>query len=225
MRWDESVWARQVTVDELRGVSDLEIESARSTPVTFRIQRAAGVLEMDGSFRDYQGQGRFRFTPDRRFADTLAALGVSGAARMDDEELMMLALGGVTPAWLRELRALGVGPLRPGDLMLIGAFDVTPQYVRSMRALGLSGTGTVDGILELRRAGVTEQYARELQALGYGGLTRQQLLMMRTHEVSPTFVHQVRQAGRGNLTPEELVRMKIRADRDDRPELLMVPSG
>jgi beta-lactamase regulating signal transducer with metallopeptidase domain len=208
MRWGPSLWARHLGIEELRGISDLEIASPAATPVSFRIQRESGVLQLDGSFRDYEGAGRFRFHPDRRFADTLAALGIHGATRINDEELMMLALGDVTAAGLRELRALDVGAIRAGDLMLLAAFGVTPEYVRSMRALGLDGTGTVDELLELRRAGVTAQYVRELQALGYGGLTRRQLLMMRIHQVSPTFI---RETGRIDLPPEALVRMKIRA--------------
>ncbi len=210
MRWGPSIWARHVGIEDLRGVSDLEVASRASTPVSFRIQREAGVLEFDGAFRDYEGAGRFRFHPDRRFADTLAALGIEGAGRITDGELMTLAMGGVSAAGLRELSALGIGTLRVPDLVQIGAFDLTPAYVRAMQSLGVSGTGSVDGLLELRRFGVTAQYARELQALGYGGLTRRQLLMMRIHQVTPTFIREQRQAG-VRVTPEELTRMKIRA--------------
>jgi hypothetical protein len=211
MRWGPSIWARHIAVDELRGVSDLEIASRTATPVTFRIPRESGVLELDGSFRDYQGTGRFRFRPDPRFADTLDALGIQHAERITDDELMTLALGDVSAATIRELRALGIREMGVAELVQLGAFGVTPEYVRSMRALGIDGTGTVADLVELRGHGVTAQYARELQALGYGGLTRQQLLMMRIHQVSPTFIREARQAGHADLSPEALVRMKIRA--------------
>ena len=50
---------------------------------------------------------------------------------------------------------------------------------------------------------------RELEALGYRNLSRQQLLQMSIHRVTPAFIREMREAGFRDLPPETLVKMKI----------------
>jgi hypothetical protein len=236
--WESSTWASRFPREELRGLTEAQIASAASSPVSFRLEREAGAFQMEGTFQAGQGTGRFRFQPERGFARTLASLGVRGAEHATDGDLMFLALGGATASEVREFAALDLGPLALGDVIALGVHRVTPEYVREVRSLGLSGTGTVGGVVELRVHGVSLAFVRELEAAGYRDLPREQLMVMgvhgvsgeqvralaaagyphlspsqlvdmRLHQVTPAFIHEMRETGFRDLRPEELVELRL----------------
>lgn len=235
---DGSNWSSGFPRADLQGLTEAQRASPASTPVEFRIVREAGTFRMDGSFRGGRGSGHFRFVPDRGFTRALGALGVGGAARATDRELMNLALAGTTVAMVRDFRALGFGELSMRDVFELSVHGVTPEYVREMRALGLAGTNTVRGITRLKIHRITRDFVRELEsvgfrdldrsqllqmgihgvsaagvrelrALGYTDLTPRQVLQMRIHGVTPAFIRELREAGFSDLPPETLVRMRI----------------
>lgn len=231
-------WGRSIDRADLVGLTDAQMDATVSTPVSFRIQREAGVFEMEGAFREGRGAGHFRFQPDRGFASTLRSLGVEGTDEITDRELMILALGDASSAAVREYRALGLAPLDVEGVIQLSIHQVTPEYVREMRALGLTGASTVDDVVQLRIHRVSTDYVRELASLGYRDLSRDQLLEMgihgvdaehvraiqglgfetptprqlvdtRIHGVTPEYVRSMREAGFRDLSPEALVDMRI----------------
>lgn len=231
-------WGRPVDRADLVGLTDAQMGAAASTPVSFRMEREAGVFEMEGAFREGRGAGHFRFRPDRGFASTLRSLGVEGAGEITDRELMILALADASSAAVREYRALGLAPLDVEGVIQLSIHQVTPEYVREMRSLGLTGGNTVDDVVQLRIHRVSTEYVRELASLGYRDLSRDQLLEMgihgvdaehvraiqelgfrtptprqlvdtRIHRVTPEYVRSMREAGFRDLSPEALVDMRI----------------
>jgi len=209
LRWGTSSWGRPLARAELRGLADGDLAPAASAPVAFRIEREAGVLEMEGTFHGSSGSGRFRFRPNRGFADTLASIGVEGTGRITDADLMVLAVNGATAAAMHELATLGLGPLDADDVTQLAIFEVTPGYVRALRAAGLSGTGTVAGLVELRIHRVTAEYVRELAAAGYGRLSHAQLLELGIHGVGADDIRELRSTGYAELSPRQLVDLRI----------------
>jgi hypothetical protein len=119
-----------------------------------RIAQDAGSFILDGDHRDGVGRGTLRFQPNRGFAATLRALGIAGADSVGDHQLKNLTWGGMSAAHVRELQALGYGPLALGDVVDLAIFEVTPNYARAARAAGLPGAETVRGIIDLRHRGV-----------------------------------------------------------------------
>lgn len=235
---NNSNWGRGIDRADLAGLTDEAMNATTSTPVAFRIEREAGVFEMEGAFREMRGAGHFRFEPNRAFAATLRSLGVEGADRATDRELMHLAIADASSANVRALMALDLGPIDLEKLVELSIFNVTPEYVREMRALGIGGTNSVEGVVELRIHGISTGYVRELESAGYRGLDRRQLLdmgihgvtvagirelqalgyrdlparelvSMRIHGVTPEYIREVKAAGFEDLTPEGLVEMRI----------------
>lgn len=206
---DASMWGNLLPRSELRGLTDAQIASGTSAPVSFRIERAAGVFQMDGVFHEGSGAGRFRFLPERGFTRTLASLGIAGAEQSTDVDLMLLANGNVSAATVREFTELGLGPLTMQDLVALGTIHVTPAYVRSLRSAGLAGTSTVAGLVRLRLHRITAEYVRELEGAGYRDLPSDQLLRMGIFGVSGEQVRELEAAGYRNLSPDELVEMRI----------------
>lgn len=206
---DASNWSSGFARADLRGLTDAQLASPTPVPAAFRIVREAGTFEMEGTFREGRGSGHFRFVPDPAFTRALAALGVQGTSGATDRERMNLALAGTTVAMVGDFMALGFGSLSMRDVFELSIHGITPEYVREMRALGLAETNTVRGITQLKIHRVTREYVRALEALGYRGLDRRQLLQMGIHGVTPAFIRELREAGFGDLAPETLVRMRI----------------
>lgn len=201
------VSGRSVYRAELVGLTDAQIGAARAAPVAFRIEREAGVFEMEGTFGEGRGAGRFRFRPDRAFVSSLRSIGVQDADRLTDRELMTLALAGASSATLRELVGMGVSPLDARGAIRLSVHAVSPEYVREVRALGLAGTSAPEDLVRLRIHGVSAEFVREMESAGYRGLSRDELLEMRIHQVDAGRVRELRAAGFENLTPRQLVRM------------------
>lgn len=204
-----SSWGRSVERADLRGLTDEQLRSGTSVPVAFRIEREAGVFDMEGAFREGRGAGHFRFAPNRQFAATLRSLGIRGADEVTDKELMHLALADASTANIRALQALELGEMDVDDLVQVSIFDVTPEYVREMRSLGIGGTNSVRGMVELRIHRISTGFVRELEQAGYRGLDRRQLLDMGIHGVTPEFIQQMRRAGFENLSARDLVDLRI----------------
>jgi hypothetical protein len=209
LHWGTSNWGRGIDLGELRGLTRQQIDASTSTPVVFRLEREAGVFEMEGAFREGRGAGHFRFVPNPGFGATLRGLGVREADQVTDNQLMQLAIAGTTAAGVREFAGLGLSPLTLRDLIQLSIHNVTPEYVRSLRALGIDGTGTVSGVVQMRIHRVTPEYVRSVEALGLRGLTSRQLLQMRIHGVRPEEVRELRALGYTDLSPQELVEMRI----------------
>jgi hypothetical protein len=108
---------------------------------------------------------------------------------------------------VRELQALGFGPLSRGDLVELGIRIVTPEYARALRAAGIA---TVADLVDLRFRGVPAAYAEELATLGYRALTGEQLVAMARAGVTPSFVRALRASVGRDLTPDELVERRAR---------------
>lgn len=209
LHWDRSNWGHAVALTDLVGISAQQIAAPVVTPVAFRIERDAGLFQLDGSFRQGRGSGRFRFDPNRGFVSTLVALEIVGAARASDLELMQLAISDVSARRIRDLVALGFTPLTIENLVEIGIFDVTPEYVRSLRAAGVAGTSSVSDVVEMRIHGLDADFVRAMEAEGLRGLSRDDLVELSIHGVTPSFVREMRQAGFAEQTTDALVEMRI----------------
>lgn len=203
-----SNWGRSIDREELRGLTDAQIDAPSSTPVAFRIEREAGGFEMEGAFREGRGAGHFEFRPNPAFAGTLRSLGVRDAGEITERQLMHLALADASSARVRELIGL-LGAFDAEDLIKLSIHGVTPEYVRSLREAGISGTGTVDAVVEMRIHNIDVEYIRELESLGFRELSRQRLLEMGIHGVSAEQVRELQALGYRDLSPQQLVNLRI----------------
>jgi hypothetical protein len=209
--WDDGTnWPRRIAFAELHGAAPRDIAASTPAAVTFRVERDAGDFEFEGTFYRGRGAGTFRYRPDRRFADTLRALGVAEVDGLGDHDLKNLAWGDLSADAVREFRAMGLAPLRGRDLVELAIRFVTPEYARALRALGVPGAGTVAGLVELRFNGVPVDYVRELDALGYRGIPAPVLVEMRRSAVTPDFIRRVRAGGLRDATPQALIELRQR---------------
>jgi hypothetical protein len=187
-------------------LSDAQINATSETPVSFTLARDAGSIAMTGSFQSGEGVGRFTFTPNPSYGQTLRALGVGIDEELTDEHLFSLAMMDVTTAFIRDMQALGYRE----SLSQYTAFrihGVNAPFIRAMKALGY--TPSADELVTFRIHGVTSDFVRELRDLGYAGLSSDQLVAMRIHGVSTEFIRDLKGAGYQNVPVEKLIEMRV----------------
>jgi hypothetical protein len=225
------------TRSDFAGLSSAEIESKSRVPVRFELEREAGTITFEGTFRDGRGGGDFTFVPDADYVRKLRSVGVRFEAKHGDEDREMLnlalfdvsipfirsmqALGydetidkyvafrifGVDPDYVHDMESVGFENLSADKLVETRIHGATPEYIREMRADGENLR--LDQYIESRIFQITPEFAKEMRHAGYPGLKRDLLVQFKIHGVSPTFVRELREAGYSRLSAEKLVEMRI----------------
>jgi hypothetical protein len=220
------------------GLTADQIHAETSTPVRFTLEREAGRVSFEGSFRAGRGAGHFTFEPSAGYLDAVRKLGVDVSSRerspVQDERLLALVLLDVSTDYIRSMIAEGYRvPLDEFQTMRI--FDVTPSYVQAMRALGydeitadelvstrIHGVTpdyvrevreskwdlSLDELVQSRIHGVTPQFRAEMEKLGYR-LSFDDLTAFRIHGVTPEWIDQLRKLGYDHLEADDLVSTRI----------------
>ena len=189
-----------VALSELKGLTAAQM-NAGSSSASFTLDRDAGRVSFEGSFRGGEGAGHFTFTPS---ADYVAAMGYA----LDDEKLYSMAVLDVSREFVRQLDALGYSRLDLDQLVSLRIHGADPAFIRELKALGYDHP-TVDDLVSLRIHGATPEFVRDLQSLGYRRLSAQDLVSLRIHGAAPDFVRQLRELGYDRLSAEDLVSMRI----------------
>jgi opacity protein-like surface antigen len=178
-----------IPITAFTGLTEAQIAAVAITPVNFQLNREAGVISLEGTFKQREGSGHFTFQPNHKFAETLRSLGVG-----DDD---------AGEEWDNSSE----GPYSDRRLFTMAIIDLSTRYVRDMQALGYR-VGSHQ-MFKLRLFGVDRQVVGELRQLGYKDLTAEQLIKMRIHGVRPDYIREMQGAGFRNLSVEELVKSRI----------------
>lgn len=193
----------------MRGLAEATIVSPSAAAARFALEREAGTVEMEGTFRSGRGSGVFDFTPDAGFARKLADAGVRvPGGRIDDRTLLLFTLSDLSIATIRELQSLGMRNLDLEEVEAIAVHRITPEYVREMRGLGLTDL-SIDDVVALRIHGASAAWVREMTSLGLPRPDKERIVEWRVHGVSPKFVRELHELGYREVTPEQLVAMRI----------------
>jgi len=201
-----SNWGRTLPRTEF-ALSDSIMNSATEEAVKFAMRRDAGTIDFTGTFQNGEGVGRFNFTPNTTYLETLKSLGAAAGSQIDDEDLFSLAMQDVSTAFIREMQSLGYRE----DLDQYIAFrihGVSVDFVRELRALGYDKL-SADDLVAFRIHGVTADFARQMKDFGVKDLSADQLVAMRIHGVSVDFVRELRDLGYTGLSSDDLVALRI----------------
>lgn len=190
---------------ELPKLSGLTFESVKGSgaDVKFALIRAAGVIAFDGHFAAGKGAGHFEFTPDSSFLRDMEQLGYGG---FRDDELLLYAAEDLTPASLRELKAMGYDISRR-DLDDVAVFGITPALVKEYASLGYPYLRLRE-LVDLRVGNVDGDYIKALRDLGFDRMSARQLVDMAIQGVTPKYVREMR-AVLPSLKPSQLMELRI----------------
>ena len=190
------------------GITDSLMQAATATPVTLKLDREAGTLVLEGTFKNGDGAGQFTFSPNRGYLATLQSLGVPldlAEGRSETDELFKLAMLDVSTAYVRTMRGLfHDATLR--EIRKARAVNVTPDYITAMRQLGFEITD-LHAAARLDAVAVTADYVRSLRAAGLDVRDAHEASRLRAVNVTPQFIAEMAAAGYANLSARDLIRL------------------
>jgi hypothetical protein len=200
-------FGRSFELPEL-GISPTVIRATTSTPVNLKLDRDAGTLVLEGTFKNGDGAGQFTFSPNRTYFEAIRTMGLTadlGEDRSDGDQLFSLAVVDLSLAYIRSMRAVfPEASLR--EYRKARAVGVTPEYVASMRQSGFEITSLNDAA-KLSAVNVTPEYIQSLRAAGVQVTSAREATRLRAVNVTAEFIAQLADAGYKNLSTRDLIRM------------------
>lgn len=119
----------------------------------------------------------------------IQGLQAAGLKNISVDELIALKIQGVTPEYVREMRAAGLEP-STGDLIAMKVEGVTPDYIRQVRQTWPDAT--VREMIGMKVQGITPEYVRGVrQTWPQAGL--HDIIGMKVQGITPDYVREVRQ--------------------------------
>ena len=145
-------------------------------------------------------------TQDHQGGSYIDSLASAGLSKLSVDELISLKVQGVTPDYVRQMKASGFEPT-VHELIGLKVQGVSPEYVRDIHATGLKPS--VHELVEMKIQGVTPGLIRALQSAGLGELHTHDFISAKIQGVTPEFVEKVRSHGFKNLTIRQLINLKM----------------
>ena len=140
-------------------------------------------------------------TPKASYIDDMKSVGIDTS---DINQLISLKIQGVTPEYVREIRAAGFNP-NVEELIGMRIQDVTPEYIRTIRDAGY--TPNAQEIIGMKIQDVSPEYIKQMHDLGFNP-NLHQIIGMKIQDVTPEYVKKMRDLG-FQANADQIVGMKI----------------
>jgi beta-lactamase regulating signal transducer with metallopeptidase domain len=106
----------------------------------------------------------------------------AGLKDLTVDEIIALKIHGVTPDYIREMRAVGLEANSP-ELVSLKIHQVTPEYVQGLAAAGLNNLHVRD-YLAAKIQGITPEFVQAIRSHGFKDLTLRQLIALKMADIS-----------------------------------------
>ena len=171
---------------------------------------------------------------DISYIDALKAVGLTD---LSVDKLIALKIQGVTPEYVKEMRAAGFDA-SAGELIAMKVQGVSADYVKRVGAAGWRdlSTGQIIAMkvqdidpaqaaefkrefgfedfsfgqmMAFRTQGITPEYVRGLRSAGFKDLSTGQIIAAKVQGITPEFLQKVREHGFSNLSLHQLIGLKV----------------
>jgi beta-lactamase regulating signal transducer with metallopeptidase domain len=120
--------------------------------------------------------------PAEQRGSYIEGLQSAGLKDLKVDEIIALKIHGVTPDYIREMRAAGIEANSP-ELVALKIHEVTPEYIRALAAAGL-GNLHVRDYLAAKIQGITPEFVQAIRSHGFKDLTLRQLIALKIADIS-----------------------------------------
>jgi beta-lactamase regulating signal transducer with metallopeptidase domain len=135
----------------------------------------------------------------------IADMEAAGYKNLTVDQLVALKVQGVTPEYVRDIKAAGLNP-DVNQLIAMKIQGVSPAYLRDLKAAGIDVD--MNHAIAMKIQGVSIAYVKDMRATGINPST-DQLIGMKIQGVTPEYVHEVQSSGWKSVTTDQLIAMKI----------------
>jgi beta-lactamase regulating signal transducer with metallopeptidase domain len=112
----------------------------------------------------------------------IVGLQSAGLTDLTVDEIIALKIQGVTPEFVRQIKAAGLDASN-SEFVSLRIHDVTPEYVRALAAAGLANLRVRD-YLAAKIQGVTPEFVQAIRSRGFKDLTLHQLIALKMADIS-----------------------------------------
>ncbi len=139
--------------------------------------------------------------PKDSYIDSLRSAGLTN---LSVDDLIALKIQGVTPEYIRQVRAAGLNPT-VHELISMKAQGIDPEYLRDIRSTGLNPS--VHELSAMKSVGVTPDYVRKVRS-SWNDITVHELIAMRAEGIDPTDAAEYAHLGIKDVTLHQLMGLK-----------------
>ena len=143
---------------------------------------------------------------ENRKESYIAGLQAAGLRDLTVDQIVALKIQGVTPDYIREMRAAGFDT-NPDKLIAMKVQDITPGYVKDMRAAGLN-PDTHD-LIALKVQGVTPEYVNKVRSEYGKDVNVHQIIAMKVQGIDPAQAAEFKKLGLDGLSLNKLIAFKV----------------
>ncbi|MFT6780090.1 MAG: hypothetical protein ACJA1A_000004 [Saprospiraceae bacterium] len=203
----------------------------------FKLVREAGTMVLKGEFEVNDGTGRYSFQPDASYISYIKSQGyevkekkiihfflsninkdyfnflkTEGYTKLDDEELIAMAIHGVDKEYIKdingEFRKVNYKKPSAEELISMKIHDVDMEYIKSF-GKELYEDLSVDQIIAAAIHDVNPSYISQFKEMGYEDLTFDNLISASIHDVNIDYIKELRSAGYNDLSFDNLISASI----------------
>jgi beta-lactamase regulating signal transducer with metallopeptidase domain len=165
--------SHQFVAPRVRMVSELRLARLEAPAAVGQAPAPAGHRVKESVSQDAPAEQRGSY---------IEGLQSAGLKALTVDEIIALKIHGVTPDYIRELRAAGIEASSP-ELVSLKIHEVTPEYIRGLTAAGLTNLHVHD-YLAAKIQGVTPEFIQEIRSHGFKDLTLRQLIALKMAGIS-----------------------------------------
>jgi beta-lactamase regulating signal transducer with metallopeptidase domain len=143
-------------------------------------------------------------TSNAREGSFLQEMSDAGLNDLTVEELIALKSQGVTPAYIRDMRATGLDP-SVEQIIAMRMHGITPAYFQQVNSLGFQVD--IDELIAFKMHGVSADFVQKVHAMGFEG-DADEIVALKLHDVSADYVKSMRELG-FTFGIDQIVAMKI----------------
>jgi beta-lactamase regulating signal transducer with metallopeptidase domain len=152
--------------------------SLRRSAIPVRLARLEAPRAQERRSKESAAQN----APSEQHGSYIEGLQSAGLKDLTVDEIIALKIHGVTPDYIRELRAAGIEASSP-ELVSLKIHEVTPEYVRGLATAGLTNL-RVHEYLAAKIQGITPEFIQGIRSHGFKDLTLRQLLALKMADIS-----------------------------------------
>jgi beta-lactamase regulating signal transducer with metallopeptidase domain len=139
-------------------------------------------LEEPAAVRRRTKESAAQDSPAEQRGSYIEGLQSAGLKDLTVNEIIALKIHGVTPDYIRELRAAGIEASSP-ELVSLKIHQITPDYIRALAAAGLTNLHVHD-YLAAKIQGITPEFIQAIRSHGFKDLTLRQLIALKMADIS-----------------------------------------